>query len=80
MDFAWKTFPRNSIHTEISSLRYASVEMTKGRVVMVRSSGQGKRIQVLAQTFKGLLAPLNPGLKSETWATHSRSSATFSSS
>jgi len=26
-----KTFPRKSIHTEISQLRCASVEMTKGR-------------------------------------------------
>jgi hypothetical protein len=28
---ARKTFPRESIHTEISPLRYASVEMTKGK-------------------------------------------------
>ena len=31
-----KTFPRQSIHTEISPLRYASVEMTKGREVVAR--------------------------------------------
>src|ERR1700677_1487112 len=31
-------FPRRSIHTEISPLRYASVEMTKGRVVVVRNN------------------------------------------
>ena len=35
-----ETFPRKSLHTEISPLRYASVEMTKGRVVMARSRGQ----------------------------------------
>ena len=29
-----KTFPRESIHTEISPLRYAPVEMTKGRVAL----------------------------------------------
>jgi hypothetical protein len=34
---AGKTFPRKSIHTEISPLRCAPVEMTKGRVVMVRN-------------------------------------------
>jgi hypothetical protein len=34
-----KTLPGKSIHTEISPLRCASVEMTKGRVVMTRSSG-----------------------------------------
>ena len=28
------TFPRGSIHTEISPLRFASVEMTKGRVAL----------------------------------------------
>jgi hypothetical protein len=28
---ATKTFPRKSIHTEISPLRFASVEMTKER-------------------------------------------------
>jgi hypothetical protein len=31
---ARKTFSRRSIHTEISPLRYASVEMTKGRTVL----------------------------------------------
>jgi hypothetical protein len=31
-----KTFPRMSIHTEISPLRYASVDMTKGRTVLPR--------------------------------------------
>jgi hypothetical protein len=36
-----KTFPRKSIHTDISPLRFSSVEMTKGRVVMVRSRGLG---------------------------------------
>jgi len=36
-----KTFPRKSIHTEISQLRCASVEMTKGRAVTARSKGQG---------------------------------------
>src|ERR1700677_3852948 len=36
-----KTFPGKSIHTEISPLRFASVEMTKGRVVMDRSKGLG---------------------------------------
>jgi hypothetical protein len=30
--FSAKTFPRRSIHTEISPLRFASVEMTKGSV------------------------------------------------
>jgi hypothetical protein len=29
-----KTFPRESIHTEISPLRFASVEMTKGRAAL----------------------------------------------
>jgi hypothetical protein len=29
-----KIFPRESIHTEISPLRFASVEMTKGRAVL----------------------------------------------
>jgi len=29
-----KTFPSESIPTEISPLRFASVEMTKGRVVL----------------------------------------------
>ena len=28
------TFPRRSIHTEISPLRFASVEMTKGRAAL----------------------------------------------
>jgi hypothetical protein len=32
--FGRKTFPRESIHTEISPLRFASVEMTKGRAVL----------------------------------------------
>jgi hypothetical protein len=31
---AEKTFPRKSLHTEISPLRYASVEMTKGRAAL----------------------------------------------
>jgi hypothetical protein len=35
---ARKTFPRKSIHTEISPLRFAPVEMTKGRAVMARSN------------------------------------------
>jgi hypothetical protein len=34
LGFARKTFPRKSIHTEISPLRCASVEMTKGRAVL----------------------------------------------
>jgi hypothetical protein len=29
-----ETFPRESIHTEMSPLRWASVEMTKGRAVL----------------------------------------------
>jgi hypothetical protein len=31
-------FPREGLHTEISPLRYASVEMTKGRAVLPRES------------------------------------------
>jgi hypothetical protein len=31
-----KTFPSKSIHTEISPLRYAPVEMTKERAVLPR--------------------------------------------
>jgi hypothetical protein len=31
---ARKTFPRKSIHTEISPLRFAPVEMTKGKTVL----------------------------------------------
>jgi hypothetical protein len=34
---ARKTFPRKNIHTEISPLRFASVEMTKGRAVLPES-------------------------------------------
>jgi hypothetical protein len=29
-----KTFPRKGVHTEISPLRFASVEMTKGRAAL----------------------------------------------
>jgi hypothetical protein len=36
-----RTFPRRDIHTEISPLRCAPVEMTKGRAVVVRSRVQG---------------------------------------
>ena len=37
-----KTFPGKDIHTEISPLRYAPVEMTKGRVVGTGNGGLGK--------------------------------------
>jgi hypothetical protein len=38
-----KTFPRRSINTEISPLRCASVEMTKGRVTLPREAVAGPR-------------------------------------
>ena len=54
------TIPRKSIHTEISPLRFASVEMTKGRVVYgpEQMSGEGKpQVSLLrfasAKTTKG---------------------------
>jgi hypothetical protein len=34
-----ETFPRSSVHTEISPLRFAPVEMTKERVVVARCKG-----------------------------------------
>jgi hypothetical protein len=37
-----KTSPRQSIHTEISPLRFASVEMTKGRVALYSALVTGK--------------------------------------
>ena len=35
-------FPMRSIHTEISPLRYAPVEMTKGRAVVARNRFYGR--------------------------------------
>jgi hypothetical protein len=34
-----KTFPREFVNTEISPLRFASVEMTKGRVAASKEGG-----------------------------------------
>jgi hypothetical protein len=48
---ARKTFPRRSIHTEISPLRYATVEMTKGRAVL--SWRVVAQWQPLFRTFSG---------------------------
>jgi hypothetical protein len=38
-----KTFPREVVNTEISPLRFASVEMTKGRVALPRRVVAGQR-------------------------------------
>jgi hypothetical protein len=38
-----KTYPRKSIHTEISPLRFASVEMTKGRATLPEREVAGQK-------------------------------------
>ena len=61
-----ETFPRKSLHTEISPLRYASVEMTKGRVVMARSRRQRTETQVPPLRFApvGMTILPSPGFLS----------------
>ena len=49
-----KTFPRKSIHTEISPLRCAPVEMTKGRAVLPeREVAEQKPLFVAPDERKG---------------------------